>query len=62
MAIKRIDKEWCSELGDYAYSFVLDSDTDVANLPKCCPGSTAVVADIGGKAYMVNASGEWREQ
>lgn len=38
--------------------FVIDSEADVASLPKCCAGSVAIVAE-GGKAYMVNASGVW---
>lgn len=38
--------------------FVCDTEADVANLPKCDPGSCAIVAD-GGPVYMVNASGNW---
>lgn len=41
--------------------FVLDSASDLASLPDCDPGSTAIVADKGGAIYMVNASGEWKE-
>lgn len=40
--------------------FVLDSEADFADLPKCCTGSLAVVAD-GSIGYMVNASGKWVE-
>lgn len=61
MAIKKISNVWCSEVGDYRCEFVLDSVDDVANLPKACVGSTAMVADGSSKIYMVNASGEWKE-
>ena len=61
MAIKCIKSEWCTENADYVREFVLDSADDVANLPKCCPGSTAIVATKGGAIYIVNASGEWVE-
>lgn len=38
--------------------FIMDSEDDVKSLPKCCPGSIAIVAE-GGKTYVVNASGAW---
>jgi hypothetical protein len=41
--------------------FVLDSASDLASLPDCAPGSTAIVAAKDGPIYMVNASGEWKE-
>ena len=31
---------------------------DVASLPPCCTGSSALVVDTG-EVYMVNASGVW---
>lgn len=62
MAFKMIGCEYCAVQDAQRYSFVLDSAADVANLPECCPGSTAMVADKGGALYMVNASGEWKEQ
>ena len=37
--------------------FVCDTVADVANLPECIPGSTAVV--VTGEVYIVNAQGEW---
>lgn len=61
MAIKMVGCEWCVIANDHRYSFVLDSDGDVSSLPKCCAGSTAIVADKDGPMYMVNASGEWKE-
>ena len=39
---------------------ILDSESDVSDLPKSSTGSFAVVA-AGGKAFMVNASGSWVE-
>lgn len=38
--------------------FIADSEADISALPKCCTGSTAIVAE-GGVVYMVNASGAW---
>ncbi len=61
MAIKEIDREWCFIANEYRRSFVLDSTEDVADLPVCCAGSTAMVAGNGSSVYMVNASGEWTE-
>jgi hypothetical protein len=61
MAIKRINSVWCPQVEAYRWEFVLDSPDDVANLPKACAGSTAMVVDGSGKIYMVNASGEWKE-
>lgn len=57
MAIKCIDSKW-SSLGAIRKKYIMDSEADVADLPKCATGSIAIVAE-GGKAYMVNASGEW---
>lgn len=62
MAIKLMTQDVCDVSGDLICQFIIDSAEDVANLPECCTGSTAIVADKGGAIYMVNASGEWREQ
>ena len=41
---------------------VLDSVDDLASLGNdYAPGSVAIVADKGAPAYMLNASGEWKE-
>lgn len=40
--------------------FVLDGDEDVASLPECGSGSTAISV-ASGKVFMKNASGEWKE-
>ena len=58
MAYKLISRRWNSTLVDVRNKFILDSEVDVAILPESATGSTAVVAQ-GGKAFMVNASGEW---
>ena len=58
MAYVKTRRKWANCLNDYQYAFVLDSDADVANLPKCATGSMALVRK-GGKIYMVDASGEW---
>lgn len=60
MAIKLIKREWNPVLSTCQQSFILDSVEDADNLPKCCPGSTAIATE-GGKLFMVNASGEWEE-
>lgn len=39
-------------------NFICDTTADVKNLPKCLPGSQAVVIATGD-LYVVNASGEW---
>lgn len=54
MATARIEKQW----SPCATEYILDTEADVANLPACCPGSTAVVV-ASGTVYMVNASGVW---
>lgn len=41
---------------------VLDSTADLDALgADYCPGSVAIVADKGAPAYMLNASGVWKE-
>lgn len=57
MAIKRLDKVGVP-YEQAPKRFIMDSEADVAKLPACCPGSTAVSAE-GGMVYMVNASGAW---
>lgn len=59
MAIELINNEWNPEVGRQK-EFILDAESDVANLPECAPGSTALVCATG-KVYIVNASGQWVE-
>ena len=58
MAIKWYGEEWCLGANDYSKEFILDTEADVAELPKCCPGSCALVCSTAN-VYIVNASGVW---
>lgn len=60
MAIQRINREWCAYSEGYRDEFIADTEADVANLPACCAGSSALVSATG-KIYMVNASCQWVE-
>ncbi len=62
MAYKVVNRVFNVNTGAFRYEFVCDSAADIANLPECCAGSVAIVADKDGPIYMVNASGEWKEQ
>ena len=62
MAYKLIKREYNVYTGAFRHEYVCDSTADVTSLPKCCAGSTAIIADKDGAIYMVNASGEWKEQ
>lgn len=62
MAIKLLKQEICDAQGGLVCEYIVDSVDDIVNLPACCPGSVAIVADKDGPVYMVNASGEWKEQ
>lgn len=41
-------------------NLVLDTDADVANLPKSAAGSTAYVIESGDR-YICNSKGEWKK-
>lgn len=58
MAIKQTNREYCPSQNDYVCEYVVDTATDIANLPSCCTKSTALVASTG-EVYIVNASGRW---
>ena len=62
MAYALISNEYTGDLTRFRNEFVIDSTADVAGLPPSAPGSVAVVADKDGPVFMVNASGEWKEQ
>lgn len=62
MAITLIKRDWSTELSKPMDVYVVDSADDIANLPDSPTGSLAIVADKGGPIWMVNASGEWKEQ
>lgn len=58
MAINWFGEKWCLGAEDHSKEFILDTEADVAELPECCPGSTALVCSTGN-VYIVNASGQW---
>ena len=57
MAIAIIHDEWDPEIR-HRKEFIVDTEAEVADLPKCDPGSSALVTETGS-VYIVNASGEW---
>ena len=58
MAIQLLSSRFNYAQGGNVKKYIIDSEADVASLPECRPGSMAIIAK-GGKAYVVNASGEW---
>jgi hypothetical protein len=58
MATKVIDVEYCKTLNEYVYEYIVDTEADVATLPQCATGSSALVVE-SGVVYVVNACGEW---
>jgi hypothetical protein len=53
-----VNSEGCTHTDVYRCEFIVDSDADFANLPKACPGSTAL-CPASGTVMVVNASGNW---
>lgn len=58
MAIKLVDQEWSPHLDAYIKEYIVDGEADIAHLPECCVGSSALAVETA-TVYMVNASGEW---
>ena len=58
MAIKEIKREWSPCQCGYVKTFLLHSEADVANLPKCCVGSRAIVSETDNE-YLCTADG-WK--
>lgn len=58
MAYKLVNKEWCAFQENYTHDYIVDTDADIASLPSCCTGSSALVVE-SGNVYVVNASGAW---
>ncbi|MBQ8603904.1 MAG: hypothetical protein IJ410_03550 [Oscillospiraceae bacterium] len=58
MAYKLIDKEYSHTQGGYVQDYICDTNADVASLPVCRCGSSALVIDTGD-VYVVNTTGEW---
>lgn len=53
--VKR-DNEVAYNVNEYA----CDSVADLDSLPRCAPGSTAIVLEVGNTAvYMKNTEGKW---
>ena len=49
-----------NEVAYYVNEYVCDSVADLDSLPRCAPGSTAVVLEEGNTAvYMKNTEGKW---
>lgn len=62
MAYKIVVSNHMPAAGGKYVEIILDSDSDVSGLSTdYAPGSIAIVADKGGKTYMLNASHEWKE-
>lgn len=58
MAYKLVNKEWSPHLDEYTHEYIVDTESDIASLPKCAVGSSALVVETAA-VYMVNASGDW---
>lgn len=58
MAIKEIKREWSPCQLDYVKTYLLHSEKDVADLPKCCVGSKATVSETDNE-YFCTADG-WK--
>lgn len=61
MAWKIVEEVYIPSLKMDKVKIVMDSTEDAKNLPKCCPDSTAYVADKDLTCFVVNASGEWKK-
>ena len=61
MAIKEIKREWSPEQLDYVKHYLLHSESDVKDLPKCCIGSRATVGDTDHE-YVCSECGWVREE
>lgn len=59
MAIKLISRKYYACMNDNKKEYVVDYDSDFANLPECTgTGSTAVSIE-SGKVMVVNTDGQW---
>ena len=43
------------------YDYIIDTDADVANLPKTCAAGSIAISCASGKVFIVNASHNWVE-
>ena len=58
MAIKEIKREWSPCQLDYVKTFLLHSEKELKDLPKCCIGSKAIVSETDNE-YFCTESG-WK--
>lgn len=60
MAFTLIDKQW--SISDFIHEYVCDTESDVANLPECRPGSKAInsVSATGFRFGKNHAAGSYR--
>ena len=58
MGHKIIDKRFVPLTNQVMYDYIIDTDEDVANLPKSPIGSNAVSL-ASGKVFVVNTKDEW---
>lgn len=61
MAIKETKREWNECQLGYTKEFLLNREEDVAELPECCTGSTAIVAE-SGNVYTVGKDKAWKKR
>lgn len=43
------------------YDYILDTDSDVQDLPNTCASGSTALSCASGKIFIVNASGAWVE-
>lgn len=60
MAFKLIEKDWDANVGEYRLIYMLDSVSDVVDLPASPAGSKAY-APASAKEYVSTCSGDWYE-
>ena len=58
MGYKVIDKRFIPLTNVVMHDYIVDTDEDVANLPKASAGSNAV-SIATGNVFVVNTQGEW---
>lgn len=61
MAIKEVRREWDECQLDYVKEFILHTEADVADLPECCVGSTAIVGETGN-VYVSGKGKAWKKR
>ena len=62
MAIKEIKREWSPEQLGYVKRYLLHTEADVKDLPKCCVGSIAMVSETNREYICTGDAWEQREK